>query len=125
MAEANLNQAMPLRWPLVGASGAVEQEPWQVLEQLAQELQALAQEIEQAYVDGGRLLHHVQTRLRPDLLRNAAHLQVRLEGLKDQVRAARELVERLQAATQEDRPPMEGRGVRWSEAVISLKTEPA
>ncbi|WP_397546919.1 hypothetical protein ABUL39_14365 [Rhodothermus marinus] len=125
MAEANLNRAMHVHWPRVVPDGAAEQEAVQVLEQLARELQALAQEVEQAYADGGRLLQHVQTNLRPDLWRNAAHLQVRLEGLKDQVRAARELVERLRAATQEDRPPMEGRGVRRSEAVASAEVEPA
>ncbi len=125
MAEANPNRATHVHWPQVVPDGVAEQEAVQVLEQLARELQALAQEVEQAYADGGRLLQHVQTNLRPDLWRNAAHLQVRLEGLKDQVRAARDLVERLRAATQEDRPPMEGRGVRQTEALASAEAEPA
>ncbi len=125
MAEANLNRAIQVHWARIVSDGAAEQEAAQVLEQLARELQALAQEVEQAYADGGRLLQHAQTNLRPDLWRNAAHLQVRLEGLKDQVQAARELVERLRAATQEDRLPKEGRGVWRSEAVASVEAKPA
>ncbi len=125
MAEANPNRTTHVHWLQVVPDGVAEQETLQVLEQLVRELQALAQEVEQAYADGGRLLQHVQTNLWPDLWRNAAHLQVRLEGLKDQVRAARELVERLRAATQEDRPPMEGQGGWRSEALASAKVEPA
>ncbi|SHK84027.1 hypothetical protein [Rhodothermus profundi] len=123
MADANQRQAMHVHWPLVMPDGAAEQEALQVLAQLARELQMLAQEIDQAYADGGRLLQHVQTSLRPDLWRNAAHLQVRLEGLKDQVWAAWELVERLWAATQEDRPPVEGRSARPVTTGTSSKTE--
>ncbi len=78
-----------------------------ILEQLSRDLQALVAEVEQAHMDGDRLLRRVQAVLRPDLLRNAAHLQVRLEGLRDQVQRAQELVERLWSATREDRPAAE------------------
>ncbi|MDQ7039651.1 MAG: hypothetical protein Q9M35_01775 [Rhodothermus sp.] len=83
-----------------------------LLEQLSRDLQALVAEVEQAYRDGDRLLQRVQAVLRPDLLRNAAHLQVRLEGLRDQVQMTRELVERLRSATCEDRPAAERDGER-------------
>jgi len=105
--------------------GAADREALRMLDRLARELATLARELEQAYVDGWQLLQHVQVGGRPDLLRNAAHLQVRLEGLQDQMREVQELVERLWRAGMAERPSL-GRTDRPPVlTATAVQTEPA
>jgi len=71
-----------------------------------------------AEANPNRAMHVHWPRVVPDGAAEQEAVQV-LEQL------ARELVERLRAATQEDRPPIEGRGVRRTETVASAEVEPA
>lgn len=121
-------QERTLQWASTVSDGAADREALRMLERLAQELTTLARELERAYADGWQLLQHVQAGGRPDLLRNAAHLQVRLEGLQDQIHEVQELVERLWRAGMAgmaERLPM-GRIERPSVLTVApMQTEPA